>query len=96
MADDKRMSAPRHSVTLDRRENVAITGVLDVISFDEATIIADTDMGVLIIRGGNLHVNRLNLENGELEIDGEIISLNYEEQNSYGKGKSSFIGKLFK
>lgn len=95
MADDKR-GASRHSITIDRRENIMIAGVLDVISFDEETIIADTDMGVLILHGSNFHVSRLNLENGELDIDGEITNLNYEEQNNFAKGKSSFLGKLFK
>lgn len=95
MADEKR-SAGKHSVVMDRRELVNITGVTDVISFDEETVIADTDLGAIILRGANLHVNKLNLDSGELEIDGDILSLNYEEQGSVGKGKSSFLNKIFK
>lgn len=95
MVEDKR-SASRHTVTMERRERVSVTGVIDVISFDEETIIAETEMGILILRGGNLHVNRLNLENGELDVDGEIYSLTYEEPQGFAKGKSSFLSRLLK
>ncbi len=93
--EDKRV-ASRHSVTLDRRESMSVTGLLEVISFDEEAIIADTEMGVLVLRGMNLHVSRLNLESGELEVDGEIFSLSYEESGALGKGRGSFLSKLFK
>jgi len=95
MPDDKR-TGNKHTVMLERRENISVTGVLDVVSFDEETVIVDTELGILILRGVGLHVNRLNLESGELEIDGEIISLNYEDGHSYGKGKPKFLGKIFK
>ena len=96
MAEEKRIpSSSRHTVYIDRRESVSVTGVLDVISFDEGTIIAETELGALIIRGENLHVNKLNLEDGELSIDGEVSNVTYEDQ-AYGKGKSSFLGKLFR
>jgi sporulation protein YabP len=89
-------SAVKHSVTIDRRNLVTVTGVLDVISFDENTIIAETQMGVLLIHGENLHVNRLQLDNGDLSVDGQVDSINYEENSGFGKGKSSFLSKLFK
>ena len=95
MSDDRR-AASRHTVILDRRENISVTGVLDVISFDEEAVVAETELGVLVLRGAQMHVNRLNLESGELAIEGEILSLNYEEASGFVKGKSSLIGKLFK
>ena len=95
MPDDKRASS-KHSVTLERRENISVSGVLDVISFDEEMIVIDTDLGILILKGVGLHVNRLNLDTGELEVDGEIVSLNYEEGHTYGKNKPMFLGRLFK
>lgn len=78
-----------------RRESMAATGVLDVISFDEESIIAETELGMMIIKGINLHVNRLNLENGELAVDGEISGITYEDAGGYVKGRS-ILGKLFK
>ncbi|MCL2699530.1 MAG: sporulation protein YabP [Defluviitaleaceae bacterium] len=95
MADEKRPSG-RHTVMLDRRESVSVTGVTDVLSFDEETIIAETEMGILILRGESLHVNRLNLETGDLEIDGGITQLSYEDQALYGKGGKSLLNKLFR
>jgi sporulation protein YabP len=92
---DEKKSVSRHSVTIDRRNAVLVTGVLDVISFDEETIISETEMGVFIIRGANLHVNRLHLDSGELSVDGEIVSVAYED-NGIGKGKNSILSKLFK
>ena len=95
MPEDKRTSS-KHSVTLERRENISVSGVLDVISFDEEMIVIDTDLGILILKGAGLHVNRLNLDTGELEVDGELVSLNYEEGHTYGKSKPMFLGRLFK
>jgi len=95
MPDDKKAGV-KHSVTLERRESISVTGVLDVISFDEESIIVDTELGILILKGTSMHVNKLNLDLGELEVDGEIVSLNYEEGHSYGKGKPMFLGRLFK
>lgn len=95
MADDRK-SLSRHQVIMDRRENINITGVLEVISFDEDSIVCETEMGILILRGNGLHVNKLNLDAGELEVDGEIENLGYEDSSLYSKGKSSFLGKIFK
>ncbi|MDR1066495.1 MAG: sporulation protein YabP [Clostridiales bacterium] len=95
MADEKR-SFSKHSINVSRREIAVVTGVIDVISFDDETVITDTELGSLVIRGVNLHVSRLNLENGELEIDGDIASVTYEDQSAFGKGGGSFFNKLFK
>jgi sporulation protein YabP len=96
MADEKK-GVSRHSVTIDRRNAISVTGVLDVISFDEETIIAETEMSVMIIRGANLHVNRLHLDSGELSVDGEIVSVVYDDNTGgFGKAKTPFLSKLFK
>ena len=87
----------RHKLTLDQRESVAITGVLDVISFDDESVICETDMGVLVMRGANLHVASLNLDSGSLMIYGEINSINYEAPNlPVGRKTKSVFGKIFK
>ncbi len=92
MSDERR--GVKHQIIIERREKCFITGVNDVVSFDEEAIVADTDMGVMVIRGQNLHVNKLNLEEGELCVDGEIYNVSYEDEG-YGKGKS-FLNKIFK
>ena len=86
----------KHCVRLEQRENIFITGVNDVISFNEDMIVIDTQMGVLVIGGQNLHVNKLNLDDGELCVDGEINSLSYENDNGLSKSKTSFFSKIFK
>ena len=97
MQEEKKLRGPsRHTINLIRRENLTANGVLDVISFDEESIIAETELGMMIIKGINLHVNRLNLENGELAIDGEVNSVSYEDAGSYTKGGKSLLGKLLR
>lgn len=83
-----------HGLTLTRREKINATGITDVISFDEENIVAQTTMGVLIIRGDKLHINSLNLEKGTLNVDGNITSLMYDDDE--GMQKNSFFAKLFK
>jgi len=97
MMEDKKLRSPsRHAVNLIRRESMTATGVLDVISFDEENIIAETELGMMIVKGINLHVNRLNLENGELAVDGEVSGINYEDAGTYSKGGKSLLGKLLR
>ena len=90
------MADTNHTIKMDNRENIFITGVNDVISFDEETVIIDTQMEILIIQGKNLHINKLNLDDGQLEIDGQINGMHYEIQSGIGKNKSSFLSKIFK
>ncbi len=86
-------ASSRHTITLDKREKLSASGVMDVLSFDEENIVAQTDKGMLVIRGSNLHINNLNLDKGDLSVDGNISSLAYEEE---GMGGSGFLRRLFK
>ena len=93
--EDRKKPSSRHSLHIDRRESALVTGMIDVISFDEESVIGETELGVIIIRGANLHVNRISLESGELSVSGEIDSVTYESPGSGAKAKS-LIGRLFK
>ena len=93
---DERKLRTKHTITMDMREIINVTGVVEVISFDEDTIVIETEIGILILKGTNLHVNRLNLDLGELSIDGEVDNLSYEDQSGFTKGKGSFLSKLLK
>lgn len=86
-----------HSVSMRDREMLDVTGVVDVISFDEEIIITETDMGIMIVRGENLHVINLNVDTGNLAIAGYVVSINYEE-DTYGKNNKNggLLAKLFK
>ena len=85
----------RHKVILEDRERMSITGILDVLSFDEESIIAETEKGMLILRGSNIHVGKLNLDDGEVTVDGMIDNIEYSE-GGITKGKNSFLNRIFK
>ena len=95
MPEERKRSTSRHSLQIDRREKVNVSGMIDVISFDEESVIGETEMGVIIIRGANLHVNKISLDSGELSVSGEIDSITYENPGGSVKAKS-LIGRLFK
>lgn len=85
-----------HKVLLNNRKAGSFSGVADVLSFDVAEILLETEQGMLLIKGNNLHVNRLSLEKGEVDVEGRIDSLAYSEVKDYGKQAESFFGRLFK
>jgi len=92
---DEKLGAA-HKVTLNNRERGNLTGILDVISFDENTIVLDTDMGLLTIKGKDLHVSRLTLEKGEIDIEGRTDSFVYSSNESVRKSGQSLLARLFK
>ena len=81
---------------MSNRLTDTITGVADVISFDITEVLLETEQGMLMIKGADLHVNRLTLEKGEIDIEGRIDSLAYSEVTSFQKQSESLIGRLFK
>lgn len=93
---EEKTTAKSHKVLLGNRKNGSFTGVLDVLSFDIAEILLETEMGMLLIKGKDLHVNRLNLEKGEVDIEGMIGSIEYSDVPGAGGKRDSFFGKLFK
>ena len=68
-----------HHLILEDRERLTVSGVEEVESFDENTIVMDTTQGVLIVRGENLHIEKLSLDGGDLKVEGTVESLTYEE-----------------
>lgn len=84
-----------HKVMLSNRRTGNFTGILDVLSFDIGEILLETELGMLHIKGKNLHVNRLNLEKGEVDIEGEIASMEYSDVQGLAEKKNAFFGRLF-
>jgi sporulation protein YabP len=81
---------------LTNRRTCTISGVNDVLSFDVSEIILETDQGMLMIKGSELHISRLTLEKGEVDLDGKVDSFTYSESGGYhGKGES-LLQKLFR
>lgn len=83
-----------HRVVMLDRSRLEISGVSDVISVDVNEAILDTLVGNLTIKGTNLHVKRLNLEKGELDMDGSIDSIIYTKSTK--DKKASVISRLFR
>lgn len=74
-----------HSLYLENRSGLKLTGVTDVDSFDEENVIAYTDYGCLTVSGSNLHVEELKLESGLLEVTGEVVALVYSSKTEKSK-----------
>jgi len=83
------------NLILENREKLTITGVLDVLSFDDQIVIVETELGLLTVKGENIRINKLSIDTEEVIVEGEITNLTYSEKD-YDKKQSSFIGKLFK
>ncbi len=80
-----------HHLILEDREKLTVSGVEEVESFDENTIVMDTAQGVLVVRGEELHIEKLSLDGGDLKVEGMIESLIYEESR---RGKGGFLSRL--
>ena len=94
--DEKNNVTKSHKVLLANRKNGAYRGVEDVLSFDLAEKMLETELGKHLIKGHDLHVNRLSLEKGEIDIEGRIDSLTYSEPKNVAKQTESLLGRLFK
>ena len=91
--EEKNIVRKRHSVILEDRKQLSLSGVSDVSGFDEETVILETELGQLTVKGNSLHINRFSLETGELDLDGNICSLVYAENKQTEGG---FFSKLFR
>lgn len=94
--DEKSNVGKSHKVLLVNRKTGAFSGVVDVLSFDVSEILLETELGMLLIKGHDLHVNRLSLEKGEIDVEGRIDALTYSDVKNAGKQAETFFGRLFK
>lgn len=76
------LAATGHRLILEEREHLTVSGVEEVESFDENLIVMDTAQGVLVVRGEDLHIEKLSLDGGDLKVEGMVESLTYEEDRS--------------
>ena len=73
-----------------------VTGVADVLSFDLNEILLETEQGMMMVKGTDLHVNRLSLEKGEVDLSGNINSIAYSDIPMNGKQGEKLFSKLFR
>ena len=93
---EEKISRRPHHLDLMNRGTGSVTGIQDVVAFDENQIVLDTDMGLLTVKGKGLHVSRLTLEKGEVDIEGTVDSLVYSSNETYRKQGESLLARLFK
>ena len=91
--DGKLRSEVSHHVILEGREELAVSGVEDVESFDENTIVMVTNKGTLVVRGEDLHIEKLSLDGGDLRVEGMVESLTYEDE---GRDRGGFLSRLLR
>lgn len=96
--EDLSTNSRMHKVTMTNRRSCTLSGVNDVLSFDIHEILLETEQGMLMIKGDDLHVNRLTLDKGEVDIDGKIDSFTYSDVagGSSGHKSESLLAKLFR
>ena len=94
--DEKSNVGKSHKVLLVNRTTGAFSGVVDVLSFDVSEMLLETELGMLLIKGHDLHVNRLSLEKGEIDVEGRIDALTYSDVKTAGKQTGTLLGRLFK
>ena len=82
-----------HHVILEGRSSLTVSGVEEVDSFDENTIVMATVKGTLVVRGEGLHIEKLSLDGGDLKVEGTVDSLTYEED---GREKGGFLARLLR
>lgn len=85
----------RHGIRIDNRRTAVITGVKDVVAFDAGEVLLETVQGTLTIKGEQLHISRLTLDKGEVDVDGMVDSMVYSDSVAK-KGSESLLGRLFR
>lgn len=93
---EERQVLKTHKLVINNRKTSTVTGVLDVLAFDLNEVLLETEQGMLMLKGKDLHVNRLNLEKGEVDLAGQIDSVAYSDVHHVNKKSENFIAKLFK
>ena len=79
-------------IDLTGRERLTVTGVEDVERFDELSVVMRTAAGVLVVSGEELHIGKLSLDGGEMQVDGRIDAVTYEDTEVR---QGSFLSRLF-
>ncbi len=91
---EEKKSVKPHSIAWRDRKAGSVTGVRDVLSFDENSIVLETEQGMLTVKGRNLHIGKLMLDQGEVEMEGNVDSLVYSGSNPAKRG--SLMKRMFR
>lgn len=81
-----------HKLQLNERHQLTMTGVTEVVSFDDGTVVLQTALGTLIVQGQQLQLKTLSLEGGQVAVDGNISALIYEEPRHHSGWRQRLFG----
>ena len=96
MEERQLVKSQNHRLVINNRKTGTVTGVLDVLSFDLNEILLETEQGMLMVKGTDMHVNRLNLEKGEVDLAGNIDHISYSDIHQGAKAGENLLSKLFR
>ena len=96
MRMEERVMQKNHKLVVNNRKTSMVTGVIDVLSFDLNEILLETEQGMMMVKGTDLHVNRLSLEKGEVDLSGNIDSISYSDVHEGAKQGENLLSKLFR
>lgn len=91
---ESNMTGVLQNLILENREKLNVSGVNDVLSFDDQVVIIETELGMLTVKGENLKINKLNIDTSEVIVEGKINNLSYSEHQI--KNEGGIFGKIFK
>ena len=81
-----------HDLTLKGRQKLTVTGVGEVVSFDETAVVLRTELGVLLVQGNGLQLKTLSVEGGQVAVEGNVSALSYEEPRASGGWLRRLLG----
>jgi sporulation protein YabP len=81
-----------HSLQLQQRQKLAVTGVTEVVSFDEEAVVLNTHLGPLVVQGSGLQLKTLSVEGGQVAVEGQVCALVYQEQSKGGSWLRRLLG----
>lgn len=84
-----------HKLSMNNRTGLALTGILDVISFNLEEVLLESSCGMLLIKGKDLKVGRISLESGEVNVNGMVESIHYSEVSGYAKKGKTVLKRMF-
>ena len=84
------------NIILENRNKLSISGVNDVLSFDDQIVILESDLGMLTVKGDDLRINKLSIDTSEVVVEGNIYNLSYSEKQAHKSTGGSLLGKIFK
>ena len=93
---EERQIPKAHKVVVNNRKASMVTGVLDVLAFDLNEVLLETEQGMLTVKGKDLHVNRLTLEKGEVDLTGHVDCIIYADMKHGPNKKEGMLHRMFR